>query len=103
MATPGRHGLKGISPGIYATPIGRYRVEFDTSAGSDLECGCIHCQDGRMMDCPNDGIRIDKGWIVWDLQHPAGEDYARGTGPLEFDTMKLAAAYALGLELEDKS
>lgn len=95
--TPGRHGLEGLAPGMYSSPSGRYLVERDEHR--ENECECIHCRDSRVWDCRSNGYRVEIAWLVWDEQTG---DYARGTGALQFGTMKEAAEYALSLEQEDQ-
>lgn len=88
----GRYGLQGIAPGEYVTASGRYRVERDEHY--ENECECIHCLDSRVHDCRSKypGQRTEIAWIVWDT---TTDDYATGTGALQFDTMREAAAFAL--------
>lgn len=87
--------MTAVAPGDYTTPSGRYKVERDEHY--ENECECIHCLDSRVHDCRSryPGQRTEIAWIVWDTDV---DDYATGTGALQFETMREAAAYALTLE-----
>lgn len=80
--------LRKLSSGLYQTEDGRFNIERDEHREND--CECIHCLDGRVWHCRSNGVRVEIAWIVWNNEE---DDYAEGTGPLEFDTKREAVAY----------